>query len=340
MPFFARPNLGDVEFKQLSGTTLTLSGQTRIATPTGLELSDGTGGYIPVMATGETVSNGDVLTYENGKISLKPGGGGSGIYYEASPTTCTVGGLAAGTQITGRTIACILKDILVPVIPISSSLSITTGNATRLFGDVTIGNLCWCACKYTGSNPVSYAAVKCSHASADYYEVFNGLSNVSVGGTIQYNFPFSCACPASAVVSSSANFSMCATSCDNVKTTSNATITWMNNIYCIGNGTYYSAGNCAGLCALMNSTPYKQLSSSKTLAISRTFNNEFFYYMYPQVMGTPTFTINGLQNNAWGNLATGSLFTMSFNNTCNYTSTYYIARSDSKISGTYCIVVS
>lgn len=340
MPFFARPNLGDVEFKQISGTTLTLSGQTRIATPTGLELSDGNGGYIPVMATGETVSNGDVLTYENGKISLKPGGGGSGIYYGASPTTTTVGGLTSGTDISGCTIENILQTILVPVIPISSSLSIATGNATRLFGDVTIGNLCWCACKYSGSNPISYAAVKCSHASADYYEVFNGLSNVSVGGTIQYNFPFPCACPATSVVSTSASYSMCAQSCDNVKTTSNATITWMNNIYCIGNGTYYSAGNCAGLCALMNSTPYKQLSSSKSLAISRTFNNEFFYYIYPQVMGTPTFTINGLQNNAWGNSATGTLFTMSFNNNCNYTSTYNIARSDSKISGTYCIVVS
>ena len=56
MPFFARPNLTDEQFKQLKGDNeiLTLSGQTRIATTSGLTLSDGAGGYV----TWEMVTNG------------------------------------------------------------------------------------------------------------------------------------------------------------------------------------------------------------------------------------------------------------------------------------------
>ena len=40
MAFFSRPNLDDVQFKQLSGTTLTLSGKTIFNNTTGLILTD------------------------------------------------------------------------------------------------------------------------------------------------------------------------------------------------------------------------------------------------------------------------------------------------------------
>ena len=41
MPFFARPDLSNEQFKQLSGSTLTLSGTTQIANPVGgLEFID------------------------------------------------------------------------------------------------------------------------------------------------------------------------------------------------------------------------------------------------------------------------------------------------------------
>ena len=116
MTFFARPILSDEQFKQLSGTTLTLSGQTRIANPNGFALSDGIGGYVPVIATGGT--NYDVLTYCNGQIILHTptSGTSSGTYTCSSPTTVTVGGLPAGSPISGCPISRILEEILVPTV--------------------------------------------------------------------------------------------------------------------------------------------------------------------------------------------------------------------------------
>jgi len=114
MGFFARPNLEDLTFKQLPNSIITLSGQTRIATVSGLTLTNGAGGFIPIIATGAT--DGDVLTYSNGKITLIEGGSSSGIYYGASPTTCTVGGLPKGSVIGDTSIESILQRILVPTV--------------------------------------------------------------------------------------------------------------------------------------------------------------------------------------------------------------------------------
>ena len=106
--FFARPNLEDVQFKQIPGSVLTLSGQTRIATTSGLTLTDGGTGFVPIILTGGTEF--DVLTYRGGKMVLQPlsGSSGSGIYSGASPTTCTVGGLVSGSPISGCSISKIL----------------------------------------------------------------------------------------------------------------------------------------------------------------------------------------------------------------------------------------
>lgn len=137
MPFFARPDLSNEQFKQLQGSELTLSGQTQIATASGFTLTDGAGGYVPIIATGATGTskNGHVLTYDSIKnqILLKAVSGGSGLYNCASPTTCTVGGLPSGSAIFGRSIEEILEDILVPtayptLTPPSSTFSIAPNN--------------------------------------------------------------------------------------------------------------------------------------------------------------------------------------------------------------------
>lgn len=138
MTFFARPNLDNTQFKQLTGSTLTLDGQTIITAPNGLSLT-GDMGVIPIIATGET--NNTVLTYCNGCISLKSvsGGTSSGAYSGASPTTCTVGGLNAGTVIAGYSISQIISKIVAPVIspnftPNYNSLSITPNSTTYEIG--------------------------------------------------------------------------------------------------------------------------------------------------------------------------------------------------------------
>ena len=121
MAFFARPNLDDTQFKQLEGSLLTLSGQTQIATTTGLTLIGDGGANIPIQATGG--SNNYVLAYDDTNpaapvIKLKDlsGGTGSGVYPYNESATTTVGGLLAGQNLYNEQVVDILQDILVPTL--------------------------------------------------------------------------------------------------------------------------------------------------------------------------------------------------------------------------------
>jgi hypothetical protein len=129
MPFFARPDLSNEQFKQLSGSTLTLEGTTDF---TGVLKSKG----IEIDATsGITTAAGDALVFDGTKIVLTPiSGGSSGKYIGKSPAVCNVGGIVVGTStaiLTGKTISCILQDMLVPtlyptlVAPYMSAFSIS-----------------------------------------------------------------------------------------------------------------------------------------------------------------------------------------------------------------------
>jgi hypothetical protein len=120
MPFFARPNLDNTQFKQLSGTTLTLSGTTIFSKyDGGLTFADENGTNIPVVILSSGASEQNVLKYVSGCIVLgqvSTGGTSTGYYDCRTPATCTVGGLVCGTTLTGRTIANILEEVLAPVV--------------------------------------------------------------------------------------------------------------------------------------------------------------------------------------------------------------------------------
>jgi len=336
MTFFSRPNLSNIEFKQISGSTITLSGQTQIASTSGLSLTDGLGGYVPIIATGGT--NYDVLTYCNGKITLLPtSGGGSGVYSGASPTTCTVGGLTSGSPIVGCSISKILETILVPAIPLSSSLSIASGCASRQFGDCSVGNLCWCVIKNT--NPI--CAISASTNGSGTYNcvlLSGGNLNSSTGGTLGYTYSFSCATPTSACtcVILTPSFLLNAVSCASEISTSNTSITWRNRKFTFGSSTLYNNSSISVILSATTGT----LSTTRALTLTQVLNNQFFYYAYPKSFGTPSFSVNGLPNNAWGNPNTGTLFTITFINTNGYSNKYYVARSDNRITGTYNIIVT
>lgn len=115
MTFFSRPDFDNIQFKQLTGSTITLSGETKIADLSGLKLNSGDGIYRPIIVTGGT--NGFVLTLRDNRIVLEEGGsGGTGVYHCASPTTITVGGLPSNTPISGCGYDEILQRILVPTL--------------------------------------------------------------------------------------------------------------------------------------------------------------------------------------------------------------------------------
>jgi len=176
--FFARPNLDNIQFKQLEGSVLTLSGQTQIATTSGLTLYGGvTGGtpyYIPIIATG--ASNNFVLTYDGAedviKLKESTASGATGVYPYNESATTTVGGLLAGQNLYNEQVVDILHDILVPILnptlttPSISSFVIYSGGTLNTLSTIfEVGkniNVDGCTCFNPGSiNPV-YPPTACS----------------------------------------------------------------------------------------------------------------------------------------------------------------------------------
>ena len=153
--FFARPNLDNTQFKQLKGgEPLTLSGQTQIATLSGLTLATGdtTGTGVIITASGaSSAMNNYVLTYDHldNKIKLKESSasGGTGYYDGASPTTCTVGGLSATTEICNCSIVDIIECMVSPTVP--PDLTNVSISALTLIPSTTLYEagcqLCLCA---------------------------------------------------------------------------------------------------------------------------------------------------------------------------------------------------
>jgi len=134
MGFFARPRLSNEQFVQHTDDVLTLSGQTRIATTTGLTLSNAGGAPIIITAEGATgvTAIGQVLTYDGIKITLSDSAlSGSSTYNPPykSPASIDLGGVASGTILTGRTINSILEELLVPTL---SANTIAWGNSLSL----------------------------------------------------------------------------------------------------------------------------------------------------------------------------------------------------------------
>ncbi|HPC09943.1 MAG TPA: hypothetical protein PLN85_02575 [archaeon] len=211
MAFFSRPNLDDVQFKQLSGTTLTLSGKTIFNNTTGLILTDDNDNKIPIVVTG--ASNNKVLTYYDGKIVLMSGGsGGGGVYYNSSPTTCTVGGLNCGTDIYGCEISKILECIVAPVLMPTltpNSYTFTEKSSTKLYQEVgsVISSICVCSIYNRGSVTPSYGGTSyrtgiprcykydyyCPSCNC-YYNICTCVTNSFVNTPKLNNFPISHCC--------------------------------------------------------------------------------------------------------------------------------------------------
>lgn len=200
MAFFARPDLDNLQFKQLSGSTLTLSGQTQIVKQGGLELPDGIGGYIPVVTCAAV--NQTVLTYIETTggtccLTLLPpsSGASTGIYTCASPTTCTVGGLLSGSSISNCGIDKILELILVPVVGSTISAPFNTFSifpATTQYEVGTSISITGCSTFDRGSIAPQYCGTCCyrSGLPVSYNYLVFGSPSACTSSLSTNLFPF------------------------------------------------------------------------------------------------------------------------------------------------------
>lgn len=194
MAFFARPDLSNEQFKQLTGSTLTLSGTTQIPSIGKLEFQDkDTGSYIPVEISGASPQ--DVLTYEDGKLILKqPSSGTStGIYDCATPSAICVGGMPAGTTLSGRTIANILQEILVPTLYPTLSSPYSVFCITPSTSPLEVG----CSINVTGSITFNQGSISPAYC---------GGPAVRSGAPVAYSFSYWNGSPYVTGTSSSCNF--------------------------------------------------------------------------------------------------------------------------------------
>jgi len=339
MSFFSRPDLSDLQFKQLADSELHLSGTTYFIKTDGLQIADGSGNTIPIVGTGAT--DGFVLTYYDGSITLQASSasGGTTIFDTHRPTT------RSGVPVVNVSGACTINNFLegyfFPAVPPSSSLSVASGGNDREFGDSTYGNLCYDATRNT--NQLCSAGVDTNaDGSYDCFPITTPITG-SCNGIYAYSFPGTCAAPATSGASqNSASYGMCVSTTASEVSCSSAGITWRNKKFYFLSSTLYAAVDALTLQGIANGLIGAQavLSTSKSANLSLTFSNEFFYYMYPTTFGTPSFTVNGLPNNAWGNAGTGTLFKIAYTNSNTYLNEYYVARSDSRITGTFTIAIT
>jgi hypothetical protein len=103
MSFNTKIDLSDSKSYQATGQTLTLSGETKIATGTGLK-------YVTHPTFTGNTQIVDKKYVDDSIITAT----GSTLYTLESPAAVAVGGITVGWVLTGKTSNCILQDILVP----------------------------------------------------------------------------------------------------------------------------------------------------------------------------------------------------------------------------------
>lgn len=338
MSFFSRPSLIDLQFKQEPGSDsiLSLSGQTRFKTWSGLTISDGAGTDILVTASGASsaTTEGYVLTYMNGCISLQPSSSSGGTFQFNTHRATTRSGIPVVTVSGACTVNNFLEGYFFPAVAPSSSLSVATGGNSREFGDGTVGRLCYQALRET--NQICLVAI--SSGGTGTYTGFPVTTAIAGDccNTSPYIIPNpSCYNPSSGTSQTSVSYSVCVQSTVPETSISSASITWRNKKFRFKSNILYIDDSITA--ALSGGV----LSTSKALTLNdEIFNNDFFYYVYPTSFGTPSFKVNGLPNNAWGNAGSGTLFKINYTNVNGYLNQYYVARSDSRITGTYNIEIT
>lgn len=338
--FFSRPILDDLQVKQSTGDVLTLSGQTRINTVSGLTLTDGLGNNVIVTASGATT--GKVMTYDGNVIRLMDSSLSGDTYF-----ACGVENIRrtpyTGLNMNATTVGSFLEKFFFPDATPTSNICFTTGLSSRQFGDssyIGTNNLCWSVTKCTNN----ISTICASTGGTGVYDGIIVATGGSQNGLIKHTYsPAIYASPSTPTGSTSVTYRIFAQTISGETTTDSVSINWSNRNYWGGNSVNY-IGASSGI----TNTGVNTLSCSALASTgSRCFcnfcvgSNNFFYYTYPTVFGLPQqITVNGLPNNSWGCAAIGTLSTYRRCNSNGYCQDFYLLRSDNQISGSFNINIT
>lgn len=338
MTFFARPNLSDLQFKQDVDSGLSLSGVTKIKNWSGLTISDGADGDIIITASGASAINteGHVLTYMDGLISLKPSSTSGGTFQFDTHRKTTREEIPSVVVGGACTLNNFIEGYFFPDIGPNSTICVVGGLLDREFGDNSYGQLCYEALKNT--NEICLIALSWQGEGV-YSSPF--VTTTPIAGdcsglyVCNYTYPASCVVPSSPTSATIVSYYVCVQDVTSCASVSSESIVWRNKKFRMKTSTLYTDDSIVGVLT------GGELSSSISLDLPKeNFNNEFFYYIYPTSFGTASFIVNKIPNNGWGNMSNNTLFTINYTNSKGYTNQYYVARSDNRITGTHDINIT
>ena len=322
MSFFTRPDLSDIQFKQMSGSTLTMSGVTDFV---GVLKSKGV--EIDATLTGATSAmTGHVLTYIGGKIRLAPGGsggGGGGNNAFDSVRTTTRSGIPA-VNVGGATVQQFLEGYFFPSVPPSVSIS---GGGTRMFGNNAGLTLNWTVTRRT--LPLTSITVNGISVPSGFFSALPQNGSLSSGTTATITTP-----------NTNQTYNLNATTASESQNASTS-ITFNHKRYYYGdnqnlldNGLFTDAGRSANVNLHEVGSESEFATGKAKASFAITLSGEFFYYVYPLAFGTAAFTINGLSNTDF------SFMDFTFTNPFGFATTFRMYRSNNLLNGTFNIVVS
>lgn len=324
--FFSRPVLSDLQFRQPSGETLTLSGDTRIV---GKFFSKGTeiDGSVIGAPSGVT---GHVLTFINNKIQLAPPG--TGITASQVFTGGTISRNFGNTQVNSAVqipiISTTIKDFIekffFPSIPPSISIS---GGVTRMFGNNSGFTLNWSVTRRT--LPLTSITVNGLAVASGFFVGLPQNGTLISGTTATITTP-----------NTNQTYILTATTASesqNISTSmvfSHKRYFYGDNQNLLDDGLFTDAGRSTNV-NLHDVGGQSEFASNRiksTFAI--TLSNQFFYYVYPVTFGNASFTFNGLENNDL------SFKDFTFTNPYGFALTFRMYRSNNILNGTFNVAVN
>lgn len=320
MSLITKPKLENRQFEQLSGSTLTLSGETDFV---GVLKSKG----VEIDADDSQASDGFALRYAGGKITLDELPPADPNFNTNRPTTRS--GIPV-VNVGGDTVTEFLEEYFFPSVPPTCNLTVT--NASREMGDNAGSTLNWSVTRNT------YAISEINldtNGDGNYNQTVTPTGN-NQSGTATPTFTNAEYNPPIETTQTNITYRLMVKSSIDEQATNTAQITWRHKRYWFNNTTVYNVGSDAQLNTLMlNGNSELATNKSKTFT-NYTLNQQYFYYAYPKSFGLPTVNVNGLRNTAWEN----TLFEISFTNSNGYVEPYYVLRSDAQLNASFNIQIS